>query len=245
MRVVTLTVGPALAIFLALVLVTSVAAQTPEVQIAQLSCDSDPEEVTLENTGDADVQLAGWKLLSDPAEDEFFDLTVLGGLQAGATIVIRSGPSASGVFQWSKEQIFRDNDATDYARLVDNSGTVVQEVACGTASASPTATPVADGIPNGGGAPPTADSLLSAMAMMATGASMAGAGLVTAAFPWLSRRRSGQLEKTTPPAQPAGDGRRRPGSRSVAGSRASLPLWLALIALAGAVAVLLVWPRQR
>ncbi len=121
----------ALAIVLALAAVSPSGAQGADVQIAQLSCSGDPELVVIENFGDAAQTLTGWELQSDPPASEIFDLSVLGGLAPGASVSIQSGPSASGVFKWSLDEIFRDNDATDYVRLVDDTGAIVDQVNCG------------------------------------------------------------------------------------------------------------------
>lgn len=163
-----LAAGWTLAIVLALAGVSSAGGQGPDVQIVQLECTSDPELVVIENRGDTDQPLAGWQLQSDPPDSEVYDLSVRGDLVAGASIRVQSGPSASGVFlqdNWGLEFIFRDDDPTDYARIVDDTGAVVYQVDCGgevapepspTLSPEPSPTPSPEppppnGVPNGGG----------------------------------------------------------------------------------------------
>ncbi len=129
----------ALAIALALAAVSPAGAQGPDVQIAQLSCSGDPELVVIENLGDTAQTLTGWELQSDPPDSQAFDLSVIGdqGLTPGASISIQSGPSASGVFMWTLEFIYRDDDASDYARIVDDTGAIVHQVNCGEAPPTP------------------------------------------------------------------------------------------------------------
>jgi len=128
-----LALGFALVIALALTLglVSTARAQGPDIQIAQLECNGDPELVLIKNLGDAAQALTGWELQSDPPDSEVYDLAVLGGLAPGAAVSIQSGPSAGGVFKWGLEFIFRDDDPTDYVRSVDDTGAVVHEVNCG------------------------------------------------------------------------------------------------------------------
>jgi len=260
-----LALGFALAIALALTLglVSSARAQGPDIQIVQLECTGDPELVVIENRGDAAQALAGWELQSDPPDTEVFDLTVLGGLQPEASVFIQSGPSASGVFKWGLEFVFRDDDPTDYARIVDDTGAVVHQVNCGaevvpepspTPSPEPSPTPSPEpsppnGVPNGGGPPPPpGDALLAAMTVL-VGGSMAAAGVATGALSGLRLRSSPVAGSATalalrpaaarPHAQPRGpDGsHRQPNSAA---------LRLALVGLlAAALAFRLLWRRSQ
>ena len=157
--IVVLSLASVFAIALALAAVSHAGAQGPDVQIAQLSCSGDPELVVIENFGDTAQTLASWELQSDPPDSEVFDLTVLGGLAPGASISIQSGPSAGGVFKWTLEFIYRDDDPADYARIVDDTGAIVHQVNCAEATPTPSPTPSpepspAGEVPNGGGAPP-------------------------------------------------------------------------------------------
>ena len=180
MRVMRLAVGSLLAIVFGIGFASLSSAVAPSVRFADLKCTGDPELVTIENAGDAAQQLAGWQLQSDPAS-EAFDLSVLGSLQPGASILIQAGPSASGVFKWGTQFVFRDDDATDYVRIVDNTGRTVDQVNCGVPSApSPTATPP-NGVPNGGGAPPLPDGPLTPVTL-AAGLALAAAGAAALAF---------------------------------------------------------------
>jgi hypothetical protein len=129
-------------------------AQQAGVSIASINCSIDPEVVTILNTGDDSVDLSGWHLESDPAES--FDLSPIQTLAPGSSVTIEAGPAASGTFVWSADEVLRDDDHTDYARIVDENGSTVDEEAC---AAAPTSTPPADDMPNGGGPPaPTSGS---------------------------------------------------------------------------------------
>lgn len=158
-----------------------------QVQVASLSCNGDPEEVVIENAGDEAQELDGWQLLSDPADSETYDLSSVGGLQPGASIFVRSGPAATGVFKWGETLVFRDDDASDFVRIVDDAGATVDEVACGVASA-PAPTPEASAepapasdIPDGGGAPAAEGGISSAL-MVVMGGSLAAMGAAALAF---------------------------------------------------------------
>lgn len=214
-----LAAGWTLAIALALAAVSSASGQEADIQIVELKCKGDPEIVLIKNVGDAAQPLAGWKLQSDPASSETFDLGDLGSLASGASVSIQSGPSATGVFNWGLDFIFRDDDPTDYVSLVDDTGSVVQQVQCtgevvtqpsptpspeASPSPSPEPSPVGD-VPNGGGAPPVAgDAPLAAM-MVLTGGCVAAAGVATGALSWMRLRYSSVVGTTTRPhAQPSG-----------------------------------------
>ncbi len=53
-------------------------ADGPNVRVAELDCNSDPELVVIANLGDEAQALDGWQLQSDPPEAQTFDLTRLG-----------------------------------------------------------------------------------------------------------------------------------------------------------------------
>ena len=254
-----LAAGWTFAIALALAGVSSAGGQGPDVQIVQLECTSDPELVVIENRGDADQPLAGWQLQSDPPDSEGYDLSVRGDLVAGASIRVQSGPSASGVFlqdNWGLEFIFRDDDATDYARVVDDTGAVVHQVDCGgevapepspTPSPEPSPTPSpepppANGVPNGGGPPPPpGDALLAAM-MVLVGGAVAASGVATSALSWLRFRSSPVAGSTATLApRPAADSAHAEprGSDGSRGEPMSAALGLALVGLLAAALFLL------
>ncbi len=109
-------------------------AQQAGVRVDFLHVAASPEVVTINNTGPETHVLTGWKLVSDPPDAESFDLSDVGELSPGETVYIQSGPGAGGAFIWSSQFVFRDGDPTDFVRLVDGAGIVVQEVRC----ASPT-----------------------------------------------------------------------------------------------------------
>ena len=168
--------------------------QGPDVQVTELRCGDEPERVVIENLGDAAQDLAGWQLQSDPSDSEVFDLSVLGSLQPGASITIQSGPSTFGTLSWGKEFIFRDDDSTDYAQIVDDAETVVHQVDCagGTApepspTPSPEASPPAE-VPEGGGPPPPNVNALSSVVLILIGGSVAAAGMGMVAIARLRRR---------------------------------------------------------
>jgi hypothetical protein len=190
-----LAVGGALGMALALGAVSIAGAQGPDVQIVQLGCNTDPELVVIKNLGDAAQDLTGWELQSDPPDSEVFDLSVLGSQQPEESNTIRSGPSATGVFNWGLEFVFRDDDPTDYARIVDDTGAVVHQVNCGEVAPEPSPTPSPEpsppaDVPDGGGPPPPPGDALLAAVMVLVGGSMAAAGVVTGALSWLRLRSS-------------------------------------------------------
>jgi hypothetical protein len=178
-----------------------------------------------------------------------YDLAVLGGLAPGAAVSIQSGPSAGGVFKWGLASIFRDDDPTDYVRIVDDTGAVVHQVDCGgevEPGPSPTPSPEPlplNGVPNGGGPPPPSGDALLAVMMILVGGSVAVAGVATGTFSWLRFRSSPVTGSTTtlaprpavarPHVQPRGsDGRQ--------GRAMSAGLGLALLGLLTAGLFLLI-----
>lgn len=223
-----LAVAATLGFAFALAAVSFAAAQGgPDVQISQLDCTGDPEIVVLTNSGDAAQDLSGWELSSDPEASELFDLRDLGtDLAPGVSNTIQSGPSASGVFIWSTDEVFRDNDPTDYVRLVDDAGDTVQQVNCAGATPSPAAE-----VPNGGGPPPPAAAALSPAMMVMIGGSLAAAGLGAIALPWLRLR-------TSPAAAPAPPRRRSAAHRgrgSLGGKAGYSALYLAAVAVTAVI----------
>ncbi len=211
----------ALAIALALAAVSPAGAQGPDVQIAKLSCSGDPELVVIENFGDTAQTLTGWELQSDPPDGQSFDLAVLGGLAPGASISIQSGPSASGVFKWTLALIYRDDDPTDYARIVDDTGAVVHQVNCAEATPTPSPTPspepssVAEG-PDGGGAPPITSGSSSPAMILLIGGSLAVAGVALIALPRLRLRHSLAVVASSPRRDYRGGSGTRRGRSSTA-----------------------------
>ncbi len=232
----------ALAIALALVAISPARAQGPDVQIAQLTCSGDPELVVIENFGDTAQTLTSWELQSDPPDSQAFDLTVLGGLAPGASVSIQSGPSASGVFKWGLELIYRDDDPTDYARIVDDTGAIVHQVNCAEATPTPTPSPtpspepaVPNGVPNGGGPPPLPSGSPSP-AILLIGGSLAVAGLAIFALPRLRLRPALAVAASSPQRDYRGGSGTRWG-------RSSTTLGLTLVGLC-AVAMFLILRRR-
>jgi hypothetical protein len=250
-RLAIVAAGSVLAIAFAVAGVSSVRGQGADIQIARLECSDDPEVVVIQNQGDAAQTLAGWKLQSDPPDKEVFDLAALGGLQPEAQVLIQSGPSASGVFKWGLEFVFRDDDPTDYARIVDDTGAVVDQVNCGdevapqpsaTPSPQPSPTPSPEppppvDVPNGGGPPPPPGDGLLATIVVLVGGSVAAAGVATGALSWLGLRSSPVPVGTNAlPSRPA-MARRHAQLRGLVASRGeptSAALGLALVGLLAA-----------
>ena len=232
----------ALAIALALAAVSPAGAQGPDVQIAQLSCNGDPELVVIENFGDTAQTLAGWELQSDPPDSQTFDLSTLGTqLVPGASISIQSGPSAGGVFQWTLEFIYRDDDPTDYARIVDDTGAIVHQVNCAEATSTPSPTPSPEPspvgeVPNGGGAPPITSGSSSPAMILLVGGSLAVAGLAVIALPRLRLRPSLAVAVSSPHRAYRGGSGTRQG-------RSSKALGLTLVGVC-AVAMFLILRRR-
>ncbi len=219
-----LAVGAIPAIVLALSAVSLAAAQAPDVIISQLNCTGDPELVIVKNQGSASQDFTGWELRSDPEASEVFSLSVLGTtVGPGVSNTIQSGPSAAGRI-WATDEIFRENDPTDYVKLVDNTGATVEQVNCAGAAAepTPTATPAPSPVgemPNGGGPPPPPIDLLSPGMIILIGGSLAAAGFGAIALPWL-RLLPSPVAVSSPSRRPAarrgrGHGDWKPGYSTV------------------------------
>lgn len=161
-------------------------AAASDVRLANVDCTGNPEVVEVKNFGDEGQDLIGWQIQSDGNAP--FDLTPSGTIPAGGSIFIESGAAAQATFRWSQSEIFRDNDPSDYARLMDNMGAPRGQIACAqataTATASPTPavaagtaspTPAAGGVPNGGGPPGPPDGLLSPAKLIYAGGLIVGA----------------------------------------------------------------------
>ena len=230
----------ALAIALALITVSPAGAQGPDVQIAQLSCSGDPERVVIENFGDTAQTLTGWELQSDPPDSQTFNLRDLGDeLAPGVALSIQSGPSAGGVFKWGLEFIFRDDDPTDYARIVDDTGAIVHQANCVGVAPSPTPSPEPSPvgeIPNGGGAPPITSGSPSPAMISLVGGSLAVAGLAMIALPRLRLRPALAVAA----ASQQEDYREGSGTRL---GRSSSALGLTLVGLYAVAMFLILWRR--
>ncbi len=236
-------------------------AAASDVRLAAVTCAGNPEVVEVKNFGNEGQDLTGWQLQSDG--DAPFSLTRAGIIPAGGSIFIESGPNAQSAFRWSQSQVFRDNDPSDFARLVDNTGANRAQTACAQAATSPTATPTptpaAGGVPNGGGPLEPSGGLLSPAMFIYAGGSIIGA-VAGISLAWvgvslgLERRR--RRQSSAQEAEPAEFDRRElavPAALAIAttpnGMRArrpevaAQPLLLALIvALAAAILVALLMP---
>jgi hypothetical protein len=113
------------------------------VEITGLICVGDAEIVSIKNNGGAPQNLAGWTLFSDPEATEWFDLSVVGTLAAGAGITVFSGPDAPDTdppfYLWTLQYRYRDLDPTDYARVVNDQSSEIDKVNC--PAVEPTITP--------------------------------------------------------------------------------------------------------
>ena len=216
--VAALAFGAVLFVAVQLIGAATSSGEQPNVAIARLDCNGSPEVVEVKNVGNQTQNFTGWKLLSDPVSSESFDLTPLMMLAPGASVFIESGPGAMGTFKWSDQQIFRDNDPTDFVRITDNGGATMGEVACAAAqvtptpaaTAAPTAAPTpartaaaatrtpAPAVPNGGGPPGSSDELLSPIALVSLGASLAGAGALALGATSLRALRLGRTRAKRP-----------------------------------------------
>lgn len=261
-----IAVGSAAAALLGLFLAMpapGVLAAASDVRLGTVGCATSPEVVEVKNFGSDPQDLTGWQLLSDGNNP--FVLTSAGSIPGGGSIFIESGPTAQATFRWSPSEVFRDNDATDYVRLVDSSGATRGQTACAqaAATATPTPTPAAGGVPNGGGRPAAVpDSALSPAMLIYAGGSVIGA-VVGITVTWLSvsfgldRRRKRRQHAATAtdtavldapaepdqePAQTPAPVRARHGRRTKAPAQ---PLLLALVvALAAAILVALLMQAQ-
>ncbi|HET9476936.1 MAG TPA: lamin tail domain-containing protein [Dehalococcoidia bacterium] len=235
-------------------------AAASDVRLAAVACAGNPEVVEVKNFGDEGQDLTGWQLHSDG--DAPFSLTQAGIIPAGGSIFIESGPNAQSAFRWSQSEIFRENDTSDFARLVDNTGATRAQTACAQAAASPTATPTPEpavgGVPNGGGLPGPSDSVLTPAMFIYAGGSIIGA-VVGLSLAWMGvslgldrrRKRRGtatgteSAEDRGAPAVPAALAIAAPanGMRVRRAEVATPPLLLALIvALVAAILVALLMP---
>src|SRR5437867_7395345 len=187
-------------------------AQQPGTWITEVDCDGSPELIVITNTSSEPQNLTSWKLESDPPDQESLDLTALAIIWPTQSIMIESGPQSEASFTWSRKQVFRNDDPTDYVRIVHKEGPVRQQVACAapaTATAAPTppvlaatASPAAGGLVPDGGGRPGASSLevISPTVAVAAGGAMVAlsvtllAAVCFAAFLGRRRRRAEAVE---------------------------------------------------
>ena len=113
--------------------------QVANVLITQLSCDSNPESVSIQNFGGASQNLAGWAIRSDPVTNggQVFDLSVVGTLDPGEQASIYSGSNApatnvgTGVYRWALNFKFRNGDGSDFAQIVNGQTSLIDQLNCG------------------------------------------------------------------------------------------------------------------
>lgn len=133
--------------------------QEGPVTIVALVCPTDPEAIIIANQSGGPVDLVGWRLESNPVESQVFDLGIVGLIDQGEQVTIESGSRARGLYVWSTDFILRDGPS-DFVRIVDSSGSVLQEMGCPAMTATATPSPTALGevsppgdVPHGGGNP--------------------------------------------------------------------------------------------
>jgi len=227
-----------------------------DVKIATLDCAASPEVIEISNAGPDAEDLAGWKLVSDPLASQSYDLSALGTLPPGSSIFVEAGPAAAATFTWSNSEVFRDGDPSDFARLANDAGQAVSQVACAAtqgATIAPTATasaaPLGD-IPDGGGPPGDAAkfivrplvAVVAGAALLAVGFVAFTAALIGTASP---RLRLGASRSTILSPMPLPPPTRMPFPVSRRPRRGSEPVLLALTAaILAAVIVALFNQRQ-
>jgi hypothetical protein len=129
------------------------------VRIIALDCKGEPEEVAIRNSGNKAQTLWKWKLQSEGLQE--FDLSDIGQLGGGETIRVFSYTNApdddpaKGYYLWDHRPIFDNDDPTEYARLVTDTGEVVHTVYCGQLPPPPTSTPTREPSPTSTPTPKT------------------------------------------------------------------------------------------
>ncbi len=193
--------GWTLALPLALVALSMSPGQGADIRITELNCNS-PERVVIQNLGDETQDMSGWAAQSDPPDAETLDLSGLVVLEPGESVALQSGQRIE----------LRDNDPTDYVRIVDQTGATVHEVHCddGRAQApAPSEAPASDvaseasgavDVPNGGGAP-AIDGAGPATTLLILGGALAAVGLATSSIAWRTGHRP-MLRQELAPAAP-------------------------------------------
>jgi hypothetical protein len=237
--------GVALALGLGL---TAVSAAPSSLRILELDCNDEPERVVIENSGDEVLELSGWTLESDEPDET---LALMSSLQGGESTAVR----IEGL------DFFRDADASDYARIVDPTGAVADQMNCAdlivdepapTAVAEASAGSPASDVPVGGGAPPAADGGMSPELLILIGGSalVLGASMVT--LPRLRMLGDGSAHvELQPPARAAlaatnaANRHRYTAGRSAAGTFRHRFLLLGIASAAAMLLMPLVWKRLR
>ncbi len=143
------TFAAAVIALLGVAALVNVTAGQEHIQITALICESNPEVVSIKNLGSAPQSLTGWKLRSDPVDNagQVFDLSEAGSLDAGEEISVFSGSSAPatnaslGQYRWALSFKLRNDDPTDFAQVVDENTTVIDQVNCGETPVVPTPAP--------------------------------------------------------------------------------------------------------
>ncbi len=182
-----------LAFPLALVAISMSHAQGADIRITELDCNSNPERVVIQNIGDETQDMSGWAAQSDPPDTETLDLSGLVVLEPGESVALQSGQRIE----------LRDNDPTDYVRIVDQTGATVHEVHCDDDMAPAPAPSEASGavdVPNGGGAPAIDGALPATTLLILVGGALAAAGLATSTIAWRTGYRPTLRQKFAPAA---------------------------------------------
>lgn len=150
--VVALAVAAAAALAIALTTWAAANVVIPQDTPPNPDCSGEPEFVFIRNTGGQPQNMAGWEMRSDGNSP--LSLTALGTLDQNEGATIWSGPGAPAEdltknwLRWSTNEIYRNDDPTDYAELRDAPGSSVDlrycvPVATPTPSPTPSPTPTA------------------------------------------------------------------------------------------------------
>lgn len=194
--------GWTLALPLALVALSMSPGQGADIRITELNCNSSPERVVIQNLGDETQDMSGWAAQSDPPDAETLDLSGLVVLEPGESVALQSGQRIE----------LRDDDPTDYVRIVDQTGATIHEVHCdgGTAQAPvPSEAAVSDvasdaagvvDVPNGGGAPAIDGARPATTLLILVGGTLAAAGLATSIRAWRTGYRPTLRQEFAPAA---------------------------------------------
>jgi len=101
----------------------------PDVRLASVNCDDDPEAADAANRGSIAVQLSGWRLRILPSRRVFTFRSYL--LQPGRSVTVYSGPRAPETdgedIRWTLERVWQGQDA---GQLINRQGAVVNTVGC-------------------------------------------------------------------------------------------------------------------
>ena len=107
--------------------------RTAAAAVEVVACDTDAETVTLRNTTDESIRLAGWTLLDEGPNFTFELGEYLEAIPAGEEVVLVSGPLAvdpADVVRIADRHVW--NNAGDTASLFNPAQQLVSEITCET-----------------------------------------------------------------------------------------------------------------